>query len=333
MRVSRLRKIPPPPSLRCSSVYAPFTLHRPFLPPMKTPHRFVQRVIVASLASVAVSQAVLWAAQAERPAATFDLPRVKKDGAGGGDDFVARGKATVHELSANGRATSRPGADPKVNFLAIDGGTGWSSSIRGGAKDTTFVSFFLLVSAGTAIDVAGAKILVRAGTAPNTVQMQIGRPGKTGMQWRNFGGPVRTERYGRAALAALPVLTLRLDGSAGIWDLFVGGRLGAADLPLRALPAEATREFHIHAGADGARVCGLISSDDNPLFADENHNGIEDGFERQRNNGVLLTQPGRARTQLAQSSQQDQQARRVATQPWSVRRPQPDGKPVNPPRR
>lgn len=301
---------------------------------MKTPHRFTLRALLSSLATVALAAALglrVQAAPADGPAASFDLPRVKAAGKGGGGGFVARGRATVHDLSPNGRATARPGADPKVNYLAVDGGSGWSSTIRGGAKDTTFVSFFLLASAGTAIDVAGAKILVRAGTAPDTVQLQIGRPGATGMQWRNFGGPVRLERYHGAALAALPVLTLRLDGGAGIWDLFVGGRLGAADLPLRALPADATREFHLHAGAEGARVCGLISSDDNPLFADENRNGIEDGFERQKNNGKLLTLPGRARTLLAQDSQQDQQARKVATQSWVVRRPQPDGPPANPP--
>ena len=285
-------------------------------------------LLVTPLAAVLLTSAA--DSNPARASSSFDLPRVKATGKGGGNDFVARGRATVHDLSPNGRATARRGADPKVDYLTVDGGSGWSSEIRGGAKDTTFVSFFLLASAGTAIDVAGAKILVRGGTAPDTVQLQIGRPGQTGMQWRNFGGPVRVERYRGAELAALPVLTLRLDGSAGIWDLFVGGRLGAADLPLRALPAGASREFQVHAGAEGARVCGLISSDDNPLFADENRNGIEDGFERQQNNGKLLTLPGRARTLLAQGSQQDQQARKVVTQGWAVRRPQPDNAPANP---
>ncbi len=81
--------------------------------------------------------------------ASFDLPRIKAAGKGGGGDFVARGRATVHELSPNGRATARPGADPKVKYLAIDGGTGWATTIRGGAKDTTFVSFFLLAACRT----------------------------------------------------------------------------------------------------------------------------------------------------------------------------------------
>ena len=262
--------------------------------------------------------------------AALNLPRIKVSGKSD-DNSVARGRATVHELAPNGRTTARRGNDQKIDYLAIEGGTAWSSPIRGATRDTTFVSFFLLAAAGTSIDVAGAKLLVRAGTAPDTVQLQLGRPGKSGMQWRNFGGPIRLERYGGAQLAALPVLTARLDGSAGIWDLFVGSRLGAADLPLRAIPADAAREFRVHAGAQGVRLCGLISSDDNPLFADENRNGIEDGFERQKAGGKLLNLSGQVRSMLAHEAQQDQQARKVATQAWTVRRPRPDNAPADPP--
>ena len=74
----------------------------------------------------------------------------------------------------------------------------------------------------------------------------------------------------------------------------------------------------------GARICGLISSDDNPLFADENRNGIDDAFEAQQTPGASLAgrKAGTARSQLAKAWQEDQQARPV--QPWPVRRPLPD---------
>ena len=201
--------------------------------------------------------------------------------------------------------------------------------MRGAAKDTTFVSFFVYASEGTLIDIAGAKLVIRAGSKPDTVQMQIGRPGTKGMQWRNFGGPVRLEPYGGVPLAALPVLTVRLDGRAGVWDLYVGSRLGAADLPLPALPAGATRQFTVHAGGQGARVCGLISSDDNPLFEDENRNGIDDAFELHQSGGAPLAarSTGASRAQLAKAWQEDQQARQTQLPVWAAQRPLPDSPP------
>jgi hypothetical protein len=259
-----------------------------------------------------------------RAAAVFELPRLKANAKADDTAAVDKGRATVHELAANGKPTARAAIAQNVSFVEIDPDTSWPSLVRGGAKDITFVSFFVYASPGTSIDIAGAKIVVRASSKPDNVQMQIGRPGAKGMQWRNFGGPVRLERYGGRSLAALPVLTARLDGTAGIWDLYVGSRLGAADLPLPKLPSGATKQFSLHAGSDGARVCGLISSDDNPLFEDENRNGIDDAFERQQNpNAPLATRnSGSARSQLAQAWQQDQQARQV--QPWAVQRPLPD---------
>ncbi|MBM2813143.1 MAG: hypothetical protein HW416_3902, partial [Chloroflexi bacterium] len=130
----------------------------------------------------------------------------------------------------------------------------------------------------------------------------------------------------------LPVLTVRLDPKAGVWDLFAGSRLVATDLPLAALPNGATRQFTVQAGAQGARVCGLVSADDNPLFEDENANGIDDAFEKQQNQGSLLAtrEPAATRTQLARQWQQDQTTSQVAS--WPVQRPLPDGTPSVPPR-
>lgn len=259
-----------------------------------------------------------------RAAAKFELPRLKANARSDDSLAIPKGRATVHELAANGKVTARAATDQSLSFVEIDPDTSWPSPVRGGPKDITFVSFFVYASPGTSIDIAGAKIVVRASSKPDNVQMQIGRPGAKGMQWRNFGGPIRLEPYGGGPLAALPVLTARLDGTAGIWDLYVGNRLGVADLPLPRLPPGATKQFSLRAGSTGARVCGLISSDDNPLFQDENRNGIDDVFERQQNGGGPLTarSSGLARSQLAEAWQQDQQGRQV--QAWAVQRPRPD---------
>lgn len=263
-------------------------------------------------------------AAASHAAAAFDLPRLKSQGSPHAPNALPKGRSTVHELSANGKSNARSATSQGVSYLAVDGGTGWASEVRGGAKDITFVSFFVYAGEGTTIDVAGAKIVVRPSKESGKVQMQIGRPGAKGMQWRNFGGPVRLEPYGGVQLAALPVLTVRLDGTAGVWDLYVGPRLGAVDLPLPKLPAGASRQFRVHAGAAGARVCGLISSDDNPLVLDDNRNGIDDTFEAQQNPGASLVgrKVGSDRSQLAKAWQEEQQ--RLNVQPWPVRRPQPD---------
>jgi len=269
------------------------------------------------------------AAPAERAASSFELPRLKAPGKPEDSRAMAREHATVHDLAPNGKPSAHARNDQNVDYLAIDPGRSWASPVRGAAKDTTFVSFFVYASVGTSIDIAGAKIVVRASAQPDRVQLQIGHPGTKGIQWRNFGGPVRLEPYGGVPLAALPVLTVRLDGMAGVWDLYVGGRLGAVDLPLPALPRGATKQFTVHGGSGGARVCGLISSDDNPLFTDENRNGIDDAFELQRSGGAPLAarSTGASRAQLAKAWQEDQQARQPQLEVWTAQRPPPDAPP------
>lgn len=267
-------------------------------------------------------------ANSSRAGTKFELPRLKANGRPAGNP-VARGRATVHELREDERGKGRHRSERNIEYVALDANTSWSETVRGGAKDITFVSFFVYASPGTTLKIGAATLLVRPGAPANTVQMQIGRPGPRGMQWQNFGGPVRLESYEGAALAALPVLTVRLDGAAGIWDLYVGGRLGAVDIPMPALPAGATKRFTVHAGSGGARICGLISSDDNPLYEDENRNGIDDAFELQQNGGASIAgrKVGTSRSQLAKAWQEDQQARQAQLPVWTVQRPLPDRAP------
>lgn len=255
----------------------------------------------------------------------FELPRLKKHGKPGEGVAVPKAHATVHELSSNGKASNRSAKSQGVDFLSVDARTSWSTTVRGAADDVTFVSFFVYASVDTSIDIGGAKLLIKPSTKAGYAQMKIGTKTAKGVQWRDFGGPVKLETYGGASLAALPVLTARLDGAANVWDLYVGSRLGAVDVPLPKLARTAPRQFFVHAGPQGARVCGLISSDDNPIVVDDNRNGIDDTFEKQRNSGTLLsaTSGKTARSTVAQAWQRDQQTRQV--QAWAVQRPLPDG--------
>lgn len=266
------------------------------------------------------------AASVGRAAAKFELPRLKGRGDPREAGALARTKVTVDELSTQGKTNVRTASSQRHDYLVIDGGTSWSRPVRGGPKDTAFVSFLVTGSTHTIVEAAGARLRVHAAAGkPGYAQLQAGRSGQKGVTWIDFGGPVKLETHGGKALAGLPPLTVRLDRTEGVWDLFVASRLVLTDQPLAALPKGAPNQFTVHAGADGALVSGLISADENPLFEDENANGIDDDFEKRQNRGAVLAARAQAaeRATLARQWQQEQQ--RQPAKPWSVQRPMPDG--------
>ncbi|WP_414660799.1 hypothetical protein [Horticoccus sp. 23ND18S-11] len=275
-------------------------------------------------ASVIVINAAIAAAPLERAGAAFELPRLKARGNPDDPDVMARAKATVDLLEPGTNFHAQRVTSGTLAYLAVVGGKSWSRPLRGGPRDTTFVSFLAYGSTDTVIDVAGARLRIRAGATPGQAQLQVGYRAASGLTWINTGGPIRFEVHGGRNLAALPVLTLRLDRHAGVWDLYVARRLVLTDRPLGPLPKGAPNQFTVFAGAEGALVSGLVSADENPLWEDENGNGIDDDFE-QRQRGALLPRgaaSGVDRTRLAQQWQQDPQHRRL--QPWPVQRPLPD---------
>lgn len=270
------------------------------------------------------------AANAPQAAASaFELPRLKSHRGPG--KSMPKARATVDDLSPRGKAGAAKGRKQDLDYLAIDGGRHWSAPLHGAPGDVTFVSFFVYASAGTVIDAAGAKLMIRPGEKPGVAQLWVGTPGRDNPHWREFGGPVPFEKHNGKLLAPLPVLTVRLDPAAKEWDLFVANRLVAAGLHLPEMPADAPKQFNVSAGANGAWVCGLVSAEENPLYEDSNANGIDDEFERQKRAGNLLAANASAadRTSLATQWQQDQRTRNV--RPWAVQRLRPDGAPTNPP--
>lgn len=285
------------------------------------------------LVSFAAPLAALAASSTQNAAPTFELPRLKAHGSPKDPGAMSKAKATFDALSPGGKPGVQRGKKDKTDYLAIDGGKAWSSPLRGAPDETTFVSFFVYASVGTVIDVSGAKLLIRPGSKPDYAQLHVGTPSPKGVLWRTFGGPVKFEKHGGRLLAALPVLTLRLDPAAKEWDVFVANRLVADGLRLSDLPRGATRQFNVSAGPNGAWVCGLISADENPLYEDANTNGIDDAFERQQRGGALLAAnaPSADRAGLASQWQRDQRLRNV--RPWPVQRPRPDGAPATPPQK
>lgn len=262
---------------------------------------------------------------APRPSAAFELPRLRARGNRDDSSAMAKSKATIDDLSSNGRTNVRAGTSEKIKTLTIDSGTSWSRPLRGGPRDTVFVSFFVYGSDGTVIDAAGVRLQIRAAaTRPGYAQLYVGTSTKKGVNWRKFGGLVKLEPHGGNSLAALPVLTVRIDRAAKMWDLYISNRLALTDQPLADLPKGAPNQFTLRAGSAGALICGLISAEENPLYEDENANGIDDAFEKGRNGGALLAAkaPPSERGPLARQWQQEQQQRQI--KPWPVQRPLPD---------
>ncbi len=68
-----------------------------------------------------------------RASAAFELPRLKSRGSPRDGQAVPKGRATVHELSPNGKANARAAASQGVSYVDIDGGTSWASELRGAA--------------------------------------------------------------------------------------------------------------------------------------------------------------------------------------------------------
>jgi hypothetical protein len=122
-------------------------------------------------------------------------------------------------------------------------------------------------------------------------------------------------------LAPLPVLTLRIDPEAGMWDVYSGARLLAHGLPLIAAN-RADRRIILKAGTDGAWISGVVLADDNPLYDDANENGIDDRFEYQQRGGPL---PSGAIVERGLVADQWRSAQRGGGAPILVfRRPLPD---------
>jgi len=261
-------------------------------------------------------------------APALNLPRLQTRAKPGDLIRMASNKVTVDKLAPQGSPGSKAVTKGGLTYLSINGGKDYNSSIRGQANDPAFVSFLVYASDGTTLDIGGARLAIKATTKPGYAQLFVSDSATPGSPLRALPEFVRIETHDKAPLAALPVLTVRLDPKAKVWDLYSFNRLVAADLPLRAATANrgraAAKQFALTAGTQGASIHSLVSAEENPLFLDLNHNGIDDTFERTKRTS-LLDQDNTAadRTKLAHEWQVHQSATKV--KPWTIRRPQPDG--------
>jgi hypothetical protein len=246
----------------------------------------------------------------------LNLPRLKL--ASNGPTRLTQDKVAAVKLRATGSGTSLTVRDG-FKILEIAPGGEWSQHLRGKVDDITFASFMVWGSEESVLDIGGARLVVqpgRSGYADFVVPAALGR-GAAPL----VGFTVKLEQHRGMTLAAAPVFTVRLDESAGVWDLYVFDRLLAGNLPLK---KDSPRSFSVQSGKSGAIVLGLVLSDENPLFLDANANGIDDTFEKSKKNGVLLAAKAPTAERAALLAEWKLSQPKVPPKTWPVRRPSPD---------
>lgn len=232
-------------------------------------------------------------------------------------------KFAVDDLSAGAALGASKIRRDDVDLLTLDPNREWSRPLRGSPREVSFVSFLLLGSSGTIIDLGGVRLGLTLSPAGGNLQLMYDDSTSGTLQWKPLNVHIGTGRFGGRTFAALPTLTVRLDPASNTWDLYSGSRLMVDHLPIIAARKD-QRQFSLRAGNEGAWLTGLVMADENPLYEDANANGIDDRFELQKR-GALLA--GTASVADRQSLAQEWKTAQRQSRPPAlfVKRPQPDG--------
>lgn len=250
------------------------------------------------------------------------LPRLKDQAKPGEAAPLAASKFADTDLT-KGSAGVRAGQKRGAKFLSLDTKKDWSQPLRGKPGEILFVSFSVNGSPGTVIEVGGARLVVAESAIANHATLVLDESTPAGVNWRELGLHSPLEKYDTRPLAPFSVLTLRLDPANGVFDLYLGSRLIAENLPYQS--GKDNRRLTILAGEAGAMLNGLVQSDENPLYEDANANGIDDRYEQQKNGRLLAANAPKAERQaLIKEWRAHQRTTRPAA--LFVNLPRPDGK-------
>ncbi|MGH8018665.1 MAG: hypothetical protein ACREIA_10285 [Opitutaceae bacterium] len=98
--------------------------------------------------------------------------------------------------------------------------------------------------------------------------------------WKPTGIATRLQKIGGTTIAVLPVLTLRFeDGARDVLIYAAMSFMGLLSLDEDNPAAPGSDRIEVTPGPDGAWVINVTQTDENPLFPDLNHNGVDDDFE------------------------------------------------------
>lgn len=195
-------------------------------------------------------------------------------------------KYEVDSLLADGVGVAKK-EKKGLGFLSLEPESEWRRPLRGSGKDVQFVSFAMHASLSSIVRVGDAWLAVTEGPSSRHAQVMVGKPGASGIDWQFAGIYLPIESYEGKSLVALQTVTIRLDPKAKKWDLYMGKRLYAEDIPFFSSSGKSNpKEIAILSGKEGAWVFGLVQSDDNPIYEDTNANGVDDEYERQSKGGL-----------------------------------------------
>jgi hypothetical protein len=224
-------------------------------------------------------------AQSVTQARPLGLVRLNNEGKVNDASRIAGNNFTVDDLSEAGFGEASHTRKNGIECLSLDAGRYWVRPLRASRRPAVSVSFLVLGSQSTIVEVGGARLGLTASLADGSLQLMYDATSEAGPEWRSLGIYLPLEKYDGRLLGAAPLLTVQIEPETNVWHLFAGTRLLAYGLPL--LP-DAEAKITVKSGTEGALICGLVQSDENPLFVDSNGNGIDDDFEKKTHGGSLL---------------------------------------------
>ena len=133
------------------------------------------------------------------------------------------------------------------------------------------------ITAATTFNVGGASFAFLFNNGQGTLEAFNGN-GSGGGQWAptSFSVPLAANHQTLNWIR----LTARLDLTHATWDLYANGLMVAADSGFRNSPGTALSSFSVQGdAATASEIDALKIGSTNPLFADVNNDGIDDGWE------------------------------------------------------
>ncbi len=184
-------------------------------------------------------------------------------------------------------STGRVAAQGKIPYLALAPETEWSVPLRPLRAGANYVTFTMHASVDSVVSVDGALVSLVKSERPGYATVMVGYPKDNAIEWMSLMHDVELRPYSGQLMGTLAIVTICTDTESGRWSLTTVDRLAAYDLPLGSIDPTAPRKLSVRTGPAGAWVCGVASSDENPVFEDVNHNGVRDSFEMKMLGAIL----------------------------------------------
>jgi hypothetical protein len=136
----------------------------------------------------------------------------------------------------------------------------------------------LTADAGSGVALGGARVAWMANGSATQADVVVS--GDNGAGWQPVGFGLAADGSGRVTRWVR--ITLRLDFSQGFWDLWVDGALAGADLVLArtaGMPPALGALVVTGPAANLTRLDAVYVGTENPLYADADHDGMDDDWE------------------------------------------------------